>query len=66
MVGLVLLTAMLTGAVTEAEYIDGGLLQKFFLVVFFSHIYYTLIFGPFPNSGFTIATTCSEDTFGSL
>ena len=66
MVGLVLLTAMLTGAVTEAEYIDGGLLQKIFLLCFF-HIYiYTLIFGPFPNSGFTIATTCSEDTFGSL
>lgn len=62
---------MLTGAVTEAEYIDGGLLQKnfFFLVVFFflTYIYTThLFFGPFPNSGFTIATTCSEDTFGSL
>lgn len=41
----------------------------FFGGVFFSHIYiYTthLFFGPFPNSGFTIATTCSEDTFGSL
>ena len=31
---------MLTGAVTEAEYIDGGLLRKkFFLLCFFSHIY---------------------------
>ena len=41
----------------------------FFLVVFFflTYIYTThLFFGPFPNSGFTIATTCSEDTFGSL
>ena len=45
MVGLVLLTAMLTGAVTEAEYIDGGLLQKiFFGGVFFSHIYTTHLF----------------------
>ena len=43
-----------------------GCYKKFLVVFFLTYIYYTLIFGPFPNSGFTIATTCSEDTFGSL